>query len=156
LGSCDIPTRGDGKQSGGGPRLGSYDVLEHTADIGLVARAVDLNDLFATATEGMATIAGVYRPGGGESVRIHVEGSDVEGLLVDWLNEVLYEHDSRGAALRAVTMASVESSAVTGSIEVTPLSDRDDEGIQIKAVTYHQLEVKRTDDGWEARVFFDV
>jgi SHS2 domain-containing protein len=136
--------------------VGSYEVLEHTADVGLVARALDLNDLFETATQGMATIAGVYRPGSGESIRIHLQGSDVEGLLVDWLNEILYEHDSRGAALRAVTVDSVESSAVTGSIEVSPLSDRDDEGIQIKAVTYHQLGVKRTDEGWEARVFFDV
>jgi SHS2 domain-containing protein len=131
-------------------------VLEHTADVGLMARAVDLNDLFETATRGMATIAGVYRPGSGDSVRIHLEGSDVEGLLVDWLNEVLYEHDSRGAALRAVAVSSAGSSSVTGSIEVSPLSEGDDEGIQIKAVTYHQLEVARMAEGWVARVFFDV
>jgi SHS2 domain-containing protein len=136
--------------------VGTYDVLEHTADVGLVARAGDLNGLFETATEGMATIAGVYRPGEGHPLRIHLEGSDVEGLLVDWLNEVLYEHDSRGVALRGVKVDRVDPSAVSGSIKISPLSERDDEGIQIKAVTYHQLEVKQTNGAWEATVFFDV
>jgi SHS2 domain-containing protein len=138
--------------------MGTFELLEHTADVGLAAGAETLEALFETATEGMATIAGVWSPGNGEGdrLRIHLEGGDVEGLLVDWLNEVLYEHDSRRSALRNVEVEHVEESAVTGFIELAPLSGRDDEGVQIKAVTYHQLRVRRADGGWEATVFFDV
>jgi SHS2 domain-containing protein len=138
--------------------MGTFELLEHTADVGLAARAETLEALFETATQGMATIAGVWSPGHGDDdpVRIHLDGSDIEGLLVDWLNEVLYEHDSRRAALRRVSVEHVDDSAVSGFIDLVPLSGRDDEGVQIKAVTYHQLQVRRADGGWQATVFFDV
>ena len=136
--------------------MGSYEVLEHTADVGLRAVASDLAELFETAAEGMAAIAGVHRPGRGEPVAIALESSDLEGLLVDWLNEVLYQHDSRGAALRTARVWEVDDTSVRATIELAPLDERDDEGIQIKAVTYHQLAVRKTEDGWEAMVFFDV
>jgi SHS2 domain-containing protein len=141
--------------------VGSYEVLEHTADIGLRARAADLEDLFQTAARGMATIAGVYRPGAGEDVAVELESSDLEGLLVDWLNEVLYQHDSRGAAVTGVKVRDLEDSRLKGILQIAPLDERDEEGIQIKAVTYHQIDVSRIgggrdEDGWEATVFFDV
>jgi SHS2 domain-containing protein len=136
--------------------VGGYEILEHTADVGLRAHADTLAELFATAAEGMATIAGVFRPGSGTEVPIRLTGSDVAGLLVDWLNEILYQHDSRGAAVRAVRVAEVDDRKVEGTVELDPLSERDDEGVQIKAVTYHQLSVARAHEGWEAVVFFDV
>jgi SHS2 domain-containing protein len=136
--------------------VGTFEVLEHTADVGIAARAETLTGLFETAAEGMTTIAGVFRPGEGDPARIELSGGDVEGLLVDWLNEVLYQHDSRRAAVRKVRVERVDESVVSGTIELTPLSDGDDEGVQIKAVTYHQLSVRRLGGGWEATVFFDV
>jgi SHS2 domain-containing protein len=136
--------------------VSDFEVLEHTADVGLIARGSTREDLFRSATEGMAKIAGVLRPGRGEAVPVRVEAPDVEALLVDWLNEVLYVHDSRGVALRRVTVERVTEEEVTGRLEVEPLGAEDDEGVQIKAVTMHQLYVREVREGWEARVFFDV
>ena len=137
--------------------MAGYEVLEHTADVGLRVRSEDLAGVFAAAAEGMADIAGVFRPGRGrEEVAVALESRDVEGLLVDWLNEVLYQHDARGAALQGVRIDEAGDTTVSGVLLLAPLEAQDEEGVQIKAVTYHQLEVKRSREGWEATVFFDV
>jgi SHS2 domain-containing protein len=136
--------------------MGRYEVLEHTADVGLRVEGSDLKDLFKTAAEGMTTIAGVYRPGEGEMVPLSLESPDLEALLVDWLNEVLFQHDSRGAGVRGIGVENVSDTALRGSVSLAPLEAADEEGVQIKAVTYHLLGVRRTSGGWEATVYFDV
>ena len=135
-----------------------YEVLEHTADVGLRATADTVEALFAEATRGMAELAGVWSAGTeGEEVPIEADGGDLEGVLVEWLSETLYVHDSRNAALHRVDLDRVSDTTARGSIFVSPLSqERAEEGTQIKAVTFHQLEVRQTDDGWTARVFFDI
>jgi SHS2 domain-containing protein len=135
-----------------------YEVLEHTADVGLRATAATLPELFAEATRGMAELAGVWAAGSlGDEVAIEAEAGDLEGLLVEWLGEVLYVHDSRNAALHRVTLDEVSETSATGKVLLSTLSqERAEEGTQIKAVTFHQLEVRRTTEGWTARVFFDI
>ncbi len=136
----------------------SYEVLEHTADVGLRATAPTLEELFAEASRGMAELAGAWTgPGEGETVRLTVAGGDLEGLLVDWLGEILYVHDSRNTAIRSVALEAVSTEGATGRVTVSPLApDAEDEGTQIKAITFHQLEVRRKPEGWTARVFFDI
>jgi SHS2 domain-containing protein len=145
-----------------------YEILEHTADIGLKASEDSLEKLFVTATRGLAEIAGVWRPGDGEEIAVEVEPGDLGALLVDWLSEVLYLQDSRGAAIAAAEVSEVsEEEGVRGSVRLAPLDgDRGDrreeaetdagEGVQVKAVTYHQLEVRQDERGWVAQVFFDI
>jgi SHS2 domain-containing protein len=134
-----------------------YEILEHTADIGLEASESSLEELFVTATRGMAEIAGVWRPGDGKEVLIEVEAGNLGSLLVDWLSEVLYLHDSRGDAIAAAQISEVsEEKGVRGSVRLAPLGEDSSEGVQIKAVTYHQLRVERDREGWIAQLYFDI
>ncbi len=134
----------------------AFEILEHTADVGLLAEGPTLEEVFAEAARGMAEIAGAWDPGPGEEVDIATEGGDLGSMLVDWLGEVLYVHDSRNHAIKDVDVSSVAHEGVRGRIQVAPFSVAPTEGVQIKAVTYHQLEVGPSDGGWTARVFFDV
>src|SRR3972149_3323132 len=72
-----------------------FEILEHTADVGIVAHGGSLEETFANAAAGMfalmADLDGV-RPL--EERRIDVEGRDREGLLVHWLTELLYYLDA--------------------------------------------------------------
>ena len=136
--------------------MGSFEILEHTADVGLRARAESLEDLFATATEGMAVIAGAWHPGEGEPVAIEVDATDLAGVLVEWLGEALYEQDARNASLAGAALDEVSASGARGTVVVRPFVGEPSEGVQIKAVTYHQLSVEPDDDGWVATVFFDI
>jgi SHS2 domain-containing protein len=133
----------------------SYEILEHTADIGLLARGDSLASVIQTATRGMAEIAGFWKPGDGDSMPLSVEARDSAGALVDWLNEVLYVQDSRNASLGNVTIDEAGDGTISGRLSIAPLGTPE-QGTQIKAVTHHQIAVGPVEGGWEARVFFDV
>jgi SHS2 domain-containing protein len=132
-----------------------FEILEHTADVGLRAWGDTLEELFASATEAVAYIAGAWEPGPGEEVSIGVEAADREGLLVDWLSETLYLFDSRSGALGAVQVASVSGGSCRGTVTLRELQNPD-EGVQVKAITYHQLKVAQVTDGWAATVYLDI
>lgn len=136
--------------------MSGYEVLEHTADVGLRAHAPDVTSLFEQATRGLCEIAGIWQDGLGTPVEIDVEARDREGLVVDWLNEVLYVHDARNVAVCSVEVDVASEERARGRITVRPLGEGAQTAIQVKAVTYHQLEVRETTSGWSATVFFDI
>jgi SHS2 domain-containing protein len=136
--------------------VADYEILEHTADIGVRAYGETLAEVFECTTRALAEIAGIWHPGSGEEVMIEVESEDLGSLLVDWLSEVLYLEDERSAAIAGIEMTRVEHGHVSGAVTLRPLDSDPVEGVQIKAVTYHQLLVERAPGGWTARVFFDI
>ncbi len=136
--------------------MGDFEILEHTADVGLLARAATANGVFETATRGLADLAGIWRAGDGEEIVIEVEARDHQGLLVGWLSEVLYLHDARNLALTSVVIDDLSSTHIRGRVGTRSLTESDETGIGIKAVTYHQLAVCETSEGWRATVFFDI
>lgn len=136
--------------------MAAYEIVEHTADVGVRARGATLEEVFEQATLGLCDIAGILAPGRGEEVGVKVDSApDLGSLLVDWLSEVLYLHDTRGAALGALRVDEVGRGRAAGSVMLTDLR-LESVGTQVKAVTYHQLAVEQTRDGWTARVFFDI
>ena len=135
--------------------MGRFEILEHTADVGLRAWGDDLPDVFETATHALADISGTWSSGIGDPAAIEVHATDVEAVLVDWLNEVLWLQVSRDAVLTEVHVDRVDDSGAAGRVSLAP-RDRELEGTAVKAVTYHQLEVARDQRGWMAQVFVDV
>ncbi|MBI3362099.1 MAG: archease [Chloroflexi bacterium] len=82
-----------------------------------------------------------------------LEAPDTESLLVAWLNELLYFTESDGQVftefgVNALTDTHIEAQATGGP--ATELNK------QIKAVTFHNLKVERTDEGFETTIVFDV
>ncbi len=137
------------------PRAG-YELLEHTADVGVRACGATLEELFEQATLGLAEVLGAWRPGAGAgaAVPLAVEAGDLGGLLVDWLNEVVYVQEVRGASLAAVTVERVGEGRASGSVSFRP--EPPSGGIYVKAVTYHELKVERRAGGWLAELYLDV
>jgi SHS2 domain-containing protein len=136
--------------------VGGYEILEHTADVGVRARGATLEECFAQAARGLLSIIGIDRPGPGERVEIELASYDLGALLVDWLSEIIYLHDSRDAVVSGVSVDRVSPTGMSGSVTLAHRGGAEVEGVQVKAVTYHQLEVIQTPDGFIARVYFDV
>lgn len=136
--------------------MARFEILEHTADVGVRAVGDSLEEAFAQATRGLADIVGIWHPDGGDEVTIELEGGDAGALLVDWLSEVLYLHDARDAVLAGVRVDEVAAGRVRGVISLAPREDRAVEGTQVKAITYHQLRVERLDGNWIVEVYLDV
>jgi SHS2 domain-containing protein len=132
-----------------------YEILEHTADVGVRARAPSLEGVFEQATYGLLEISGAYQEGEGAEVRIEVSARDLPAVLVDWLSEVLYAQDARDAIVTKVSVTTVHPGSAVGSIA---LRDRPGmlEGTAVKAITYHQLKVAQEDGEWVAEVYVDV
>jgi SHS2 domain-containing protein len=133
-----------------------FEILEHTADIGLRARGQTLEELFANACLGMLEIMGAKTEDGRneEGIGLDMSGKDLEGTLVDFLNEVIYLVDRYQARVARVGMQ-VDGNLLVATI-VWGASPDPLEGTELKATTYHQLSVRETAQGWEATVYFDV
>jgi SHS2 domain-containing protein len=135
--------------------MGRFEILEHTADVGVRGWGKDLPEAFEMATRGFADICGTWVPDGGEVVDIEVRAEDVEATLVDWMNEVLWLQDSRDAVITRIEVDDVSDLGASGRLWLTPRAS-ELEGTAVKAATYHQLRVARQDDEWVAEIYVDV
>jgi SHS2 domain-containing protein len=135
---------------------GRFEILEHTADVGVRAVGNSLEECFRQATLGLLEISAAYRPGSGEKRVIAVKADDLDALLVDWLEEVLHLQDSADAVVTDVTVNEVGTDEAVGSVSIAPRGNEVLEGTAVKAITYHQLSVARTEEGWAATVFLDI
>lgn len=135
---------------------GGYEILEHTADVGVRSWGESREEAFEQAAWGLADIMGIRSGGPGEVRSVRAEAADVEALLVDFLNELLLVHEGEEVGFAAVRVQEVSDTAVRAEVDVVPLPG-EPEGTAIKAATYHRLEVREHADGRvEARVYLDV
>jgi SHS2 domain-containing protein len=155
-----------GRADPGEPGLaGGFELLEHTADVGIRARGATLEEVFEHATEGLAEVLGALRPAGpgeegpGETIAVEVSASDPGGLLVDWLNEVLWLREvraTRPAVVAGVRVDRVGDDTAAGSV-VLGGGGPEQDGTSVKAATYHRLRVEPDPaGGWLAEVYLDV
>ncbi|HEV3462960.1 MAG TPA: archease [Actinomycetota bacterium] len=146
---------GPGAPDAGGARPGGFELLEHTADVGIRAWAGSLEEAFEHATEGLAEVLGALAPLPGEATPVEVTAPDPGGLLVDWLNEVLWLLEVSRAGLAGVRVERVSDGVARGSVELAP-GGPDPDGTFVKAVTYHRLRVESEPGGWLLEVYLDV
>jgi SHS2 domain-containing protein len=88
-------------------------------------------------------------------VLLEASAGDIDALLVDWMNEVLFTLETTDACVAAVDVAQMTDTTLRGSLVFAPCA-HEPEGTELKATTYHQLSVRKTDSRWEATVYFDV
>ena len=132
----------------------TYAILPHTADVGITASAPTLEELFIEGARGMAAvILDDDPPPPSGSASITADGDDAETLLVSFLTECLFLHET-SRELASGGQVFITGTTARGELLTCPAAGA--AGPQIKAVTYHQLRVERVDDHWEADVFFDV
>jgi SHS2 domain-containing protein len=134
-----------------------FEILEHTADIGLRARAPTREKLFEALGEGLATLQDAWIPNGGDERRVEVEASDAAALLVAWLDELLFLHETEDAVFAGLVVDRVDDASLSARVRLSPRGDRELEGVGVKAATYHQVRVDREPDGvWIGQVYLDV
>jgi SHS2 domain-containing protein len=132
----------------------TYEILPHTADVGIAASGATLEELFSEAVRGTAAvILDTEPPPPTGAAPISASGEDPAALLAAFLEECLFLWESEGRLAVGADLR-VEAGRCAGKALVC-------EGVEaggpaIKAVTYHQLRVEKVGDRWEATVYFDV
>lgn len=137
--------------------MAAYTVLDHTADTGVEAAGDTLAQLTAHLATGMFELmATVDCPAAGTMVTTDVEASTREDLVVDTLSELLYLSETEDLHLCRFEVSGAGEDSLHVRAVGVPIAGVEPTGPSIKAVTYHQLEITETPDGWTGRVYFDV
>ena len=135
-----------------------FDILEHTADIGLIAYGKSLKEVFENAAIGMfSLVTDLDKVGDSFSCELRAENEDKEGLLAEWLNELLYISEVDEVVLKTFKITHLEKDRFLTARAYGEKVDLDRHEIktQIKACTYHELRVEK-DKMWRAQVIFDI
>ncbi len=145
-----------------------YEFFEHTADLGLRIRAADVDTLFAEAA--LALFAAIVEDPNTveprQRVDVELSGEEIEYLLFDWLNELLYRFDTEHVLFGRFEVHVKKDdlpgrtdcqSVLRGTAWGEPIDPaRHALTHEVKAITYHGLSVQHTDDGWHAEVIVDI
>ena len=132
--------------------------FDHTADVGLSARADSLEELFEALAEGLAeVICPRNHVAPEQTVEISVQAEDVEALAVDFLSGVMAAIQTDRFMVGRCRVRTVSQRAVTAELQGQPYDPaRHELATEIKAVTYHQLKIAREADQWVGRVILDL
>jgi SHS2 domain-containing protein len=131
-----------------------FEEIPHTADWSFRAFGDDLSELFENAASAIFTLEGTGLDHGPEIARmVEVTGIDYESLLVNWLSELLYLQESHREVYHQFHIEALAPTKLRAHIHGTPFKRMDK---IIKAVTYHNLKIEQTANGWEAVVVVDV
>ena len=139
-----------------------FEVIEHTADIGIKVFGRTMCDIFTHSAEGMfAIITGNRYIEKSEDFLSNVilKGEESEDLLVRWLNELLYISETKLIILTQFTIKELSNHQIKALIKGKKINKT---GFkiekEIKAVTYHDLEIKKDRERglWRARIIFDI
>jgi SHS2 domain-containing protein len=135
---------------------GRFALRDHTADVGVEATGPTLGDAFAACADGTAAAMCDDVPAGGERFSLTVRAESREALLFDYLDRLIYERDVR-AVLPVDNEATVRGDGewvVEASARGVSLADV--AAREVKAVTYAEMAVEETADGWRVYVVLDV
>lgn len=137
--------------------MSTYTLFDHTADIGIEIRARTKKELFrraALALSHVLTGMPAIDSSGARQQNIYAEGADTEDLLVNFLREILYVLNGKNLFL---CDCRIEKGGHRKLLAVLHLGQSEERPqLEIKAVTYHGLQIAREKSGWVARVIFDV
>ena len=153
----------------------NYELIEHTADIGIRVKGKDLEGLFKNAALSMFDIIAERsskfllvpaRPAGGrqagkvqssrfKEITIKQKAENLDELFINWLNELLSLSATKELIfsdfkINKLDENNLQAVAVGDSIKNCKVNT------EIKAATYHQLKIEETKFGWQAEVIFDV
>jgi SHS2 domain-containing protein len=135
-----------------------FEFLDHTADLGIVVRAESLPGLFQAAARAMLHIM-VKGPVDEKPshAELTVTGTDLEDLLVRWLGEILYLFEGEHQIVTRIDIQTLSATRLDTILQTIPYNPARHEILsEIKAVTYHQVEVAPKAGRWEARIIFDM
>ncbi|NNK86989.1 MAG: archease [Flavobacteriaceae bacterium] len=129
----------------------------HTADIQMVIKADDFQQLFELSLEGMSNIlvhSGCITTYDEQSQEIEISGQDTTNLLIDFLSEALsYTYVNKVLYCKLHVLA-LNDRHIKALLFGLPIQSLDEE---IKAVTYHEAKVEQDIEGkWSVSIIFDI
>ncbi len=136
----------------------TYEIIDHTADLGIIVKGPDVKSLFILAAQAMTDLMVEGDISDKTATRnVLVKGEDFPDLMVRWLGEILYLFEGENFIVHSIEIKSISPIQLKSTLSLSSFEPEYHQVLrEIKAVTYHQISVDKFDDGWEARVIFDI
>jgi len=134
-----------------------FELLEHTADAGIIAYGDNLKQLFANAARGLfSLITDLESVSDSVKRKVKVTATNREGLLFEWLNELIYLFDRDNMVFNRFFITRISNTELEAEIygEKVNLSKHDIKR-GVKAATYHILKIEHN-KVFKAQVLFDI
>ena len=134
-----------------------FEIIDHTADVGIIAYGTDIRQAFANAARAMFSLITeldeveevIYRD-------IELTAPDQESLIVEWLNELIYLFDTENIIFERFDITQLNSKELKArSYGEKVNSSKHKLKTGIKAATYHMLRINKG-DGCRIQVLFDI
>ncbi len=141
-----------------GSKRNTFEILNHTADLGIVVTGENLKALFQNAAHALLHIMLEDPPQDtGETGDISIDGADLPDLMIRWLGEILYLFEGENRCVTRTKIYNITPDHLDAQIETVPFPSAGYELLtEIKAVTYHQSEVIQVAGLWRAKIIFDL
>ena len=134
-----------------------FEIIDHTADVGIVAYGADVRQAFANAARALFSLI-TELDDVAEVLHRDVEltATDEEGLLVAWLNELIYIFDTENIIFKRFDIIKLNNT----QLKARSYGEKVDKSKHklktgVKAATYHMLKVDKG-DGCQVQVLFDI
>ncbi len=132
--------------------------MDISGDVGIRAHGTSISEAYENAGAGMYSLitdtSGIDES---ESIAFEVSGDSPEGLLVAYLNELIFRFDTYGFIGKRVEVTDLSAGSMSATVhggEFDP--ERHERRLLIKAATYHNINIKQAGGVWEVEVVFDI
>jgi SHS2 domain-containing protein len=135
-----------------------FEIIDHTADIGIVAYGSDIKQVFANAALGLFNLmADLGNLKEDTKRQIELSAEDVEVLLVEWLNELIYISDVEHIIFKRFEINELSNT----QLRATCFGEKIKSGQhrlkrEIKAATYHMLRLNKENGSYKVQIIFDI
>jgi len=135
-----------------------FEIIDHTADIGIVAYGADIKQVFANAALGLFNLMADLDDFKEDIQRqLELSAEDVEVLLVEWLNELIYIFDVEHIIFKRFEIDELTTNQIRARCfgeKLKPGKHKLER--EIKAATYHMLRISKDDGSYKVQVIFDI
>jgi len=136
-----------------------YEILPHTADLKIKVFGETKEELFLNALLAMSEclkpdVKQKIKKGAAIKREISIKSADLSALLVDFLSEALYLSQVNKESYNDLKINNFSDTQINGELSGFSIERF---GEDIKAATYHNLDISQKDDStWEAVILFDI
>jgi SHS2 domain-containing protein len=138
-----------------------FEILDISGDVGIRAYGKSCEEAFANTGIGMYNlITDIEKIAEKQTIDIEARSDSLEGLLVSYLNELIFQFDTYGfigKRIEIVTFSNQPSAFIKVKVygeEFDP--NRHERRLLVKAATYHNIKVENVNNNWEVEVVFDI
>lgn len=136
----------------------NYELIEHTADICIGAKASNLPELFKNAGLAVFDIIATpkrIRKTRREAISIDQKADNLQELFINWLNELLSLSSAKGLIFNDFKIDKLDKNNLKARVFASDIKNYK-VNVEIKAATYHELKIEQVGSGWQVQVILDV